>query len=400
VNVVTDPIRGWQEFIATVGDDEDLFGQFQAILYGAQGDDQLRSTSFIANQALVGGSGDDHYTIQSDTEVWIVDGFGSPFDRLSALWSIDPFSGNVFAIEGRHLVVEDFNTGTTAIFVNGLREVNFVEIWQVFGRVVTFFEFLYATAGPAAFVVDEAGNLIPDEGILNISWEDFVGNIQGPVYRDFADYMLANAQQVEATLEDSDASEQADNLFGGEGDDIIRALAGDDVVQAAGGDDVVYGNQGQDQIYGNQGDDDLFGGQGDDFLFGGKNSDLIYGNFQADVAYGNLGNDTIYGGRDDDILFGGQGDDVLFGNLGNDHLFGNRGDDELFGNFGNDFFYFVGDFGDDVVKDFELGIDAALVNGDIMSTSTAGGHTIFEFANGSSIEFENVIMDLDDLVFV
>jgi hypothetical protein len=81
-------------------------------------------------------------------------------------------------------------------------------------------------------------------------------------------------------------------------------------------------------------------------------------------------------------------------------LFGNRGDDLLSGGSGHDYFYLGGDFGNDLVTDFEIIVDIAIVSGDIKSISTAGGNTMFEFANGSSIEFTGVIMNSSDLVLV
>ncbi|NJL47903.1 MAG: alkaline phosphatase [Leptolyngbyaceae cyanobacterium SM2_5_2] len=57
-----------------------------------------------------------------------------------------------------------------------------------------------------------------------------------------------------------------------------------------------------------------------DELTGGDNNDVI-------VAFG--GNDTVTGGLGHDILFGGEGDDLLRGGIGNDEISGSRGADTV-----------------------------------------------------------------------
>lgn len=92
-----------------------------------------------------------------------------------------------------------------------------------------------------------------------------------------------------------------DTIYGGTGNDTIRAAssndlivgnAGDDLIEAGGGNDTVYGGSGHDTINGSIGDDRLYGQGGDDLLNGG------------------LGDDTL--GWDGE----GQGQDGLFGDDG------------------------------------------------------------------------------------
>ena len=66
------------------------------------------------------------------------------------------------------------------------------------------------------------------------------------------------------------------------------------------------------------------------------------------------------------------------------------------GNRGNDFL--SGTAGDDIVPDFELGVDIAVVDGTVTMTDTGGSDTPFYFNDGSSIRFENVTMDSSDLL--
>ena len=66
--------------------------------------------------------------------------------------------------------------------------------------------------------------------------------------------------------------------------------------------------------------DDLQGLGGNDMLFGGS------------------GNDTLDGGADNDTLYGGDGADRLVGGLGDDQLFGDQGNDTADGGSGIDYF--------------------------------------------------------------
>ncbi|MEC4766718.1 DUF4214 domain-containing protein [Halomonas sp. CUBES01] len=70
------------------------------------------------------------------------------------------------------------------------------------------------------------------------------------------------APDVDNVLGDNNAQ----TLFFGPGDDIIRGGGGDDVVGSAGGDD---------RLFGNSGDDELSGGAGADLLHGGRDTDVV-----------------------------------------------------------------------------------------------------------------------------
>ena len=130
--------------------------------------------------------------------------------------------------------------------------------------------------------------------------------------------------------------ETGEELFGAATKDFISGLVGDDYIAAGGDDDILTGNDGNDIAYGNQG---------------------------ADLLYGNLGADFLFGGQADDILFGGKGDDELVGGIGADSIFGNQGADTMTGGEGAD--SFVGGLfgGDDVITDFEVGVDVIHVIG-------------------------------------
>ena len=127
-----------------------------------------------------------------------------------------------------------------------------------------------------------------------------------------------------------------DQLYGGDGNDVIYGIGGDDYITGGDGHDELNGNSGHDEIWGNQGDDKLNGQSGSDLLYGGSGSDELVGGSGDDILHGGGGDDDLTGGSGVDMLFGDSGDDILSGSSGNDIIFGGNGKDTLNGNSGND----------------------------------------------------------------
>lgn len=121
-------------------------------------------------------------------------------------------------------------------------------------------------------------------------------------------------------------------LTGGFNDRVVNSgsISGD--VSLGGGDDTYRGGRGT--VEGT-----VLGGAGEDLLRGGRDED------------------TLDGGADKDTLKGGDGDDILLGGAGNDLLSGGRGDDTQTGGAGRDTFIFGRRAGDDVIADFQNGLD-------------------------------------------
>ncbi len=94
--------------------------------------------------------------------------------------------------------------------------------------------------------------------------------------------------------------------------------------------------------------------------------------------------DTLLGGAGDDLLAGGAGHDSLTGGDGRDILMDGTGRDTLWGGAGADIFVLQADGHDDMIGDYQAGIDRIDLTGwgriyDVGSltiTSTAGGATI------------------------
>lgn len=184
----------------------------------------------------------------------------------------------------------------------------------------------------------------------------------------------------------------ADNLSGGDGNDVLVGYDGSDLLFGGNGDDTFEAGLGADQMDGGAnsassegpgagdtaryvrsisavyvdlnlagaqgggagadsvGDiltgienvvgsafgDTLSGNAADNRLFGLDGADTIRGGAGADVLVGDGGNDTLYGDAGEDNLAGADGDDTLFGGTEKDILDGGEGIDALFGEAGDD----------------------------------------------------------------
>ncbi len=194
-------------------------------------------------------------------------------------------------------------------------------------------------------------------------------------------------------------NEVPDYLFGTQTGDTITVYAGNNAVSAYGGNDVIFdvrsfsgGYSGADQIYGGEGDDlivssldgagnyydgeagvdtlnlipnsngvsvdlanhfardrssgatsevwnieNVTGSSMNDYLYGDANANRLVGYNGDDLIRGQGGNDNVNGGRGHDVLFGGTGNDGVYGEDDGDMLYGEAGNDFLNGGLGDDF---------------------------------------------------------------
>ncbi|EPX81275.1 calcium-binding protein [Litoreibacter arenae] len=151
----------------------------------------------------------------------------------------------------------------------------------------------------------------------------------------------------------------ASATVGTSGDDIIDASFVD-----AEGDTV---SDGAETIFGLDGNDIINAGKGNDTIYAGDGNDTINPDRGSKTIYGENGDDTIYV-IDSSIVDGGAGDDHLFSNL-------NKGGDHTFtGGAGADTFEFAYTGGTkaaiEVITDFEVGIDALIIDGQTLSGLT------------------------------
>jgi microcystin-dependent protein len=205
----------------------------------------------------------------------------------------------------------------------------------------------------------------------------------------------------------------ADNLFGGDLNDIINGQGGNDTLTGNDGADTMNGGMGNDNIKGGAGADSLSGVAGNDFLTGGTGSDNLNGGADFDYANyldtstaagitvslavataqntGGAGTDTLtaieglYGSNFGDTLtgdgaavntlYGWCGADLLTGAGGYDYIEGGEGDYTLDGGAGDD--YLLGGNGTDWVTYYG---STAAVYVDMSGASA--------FANGAAIGFD------------
>lgn len=216
-----------------------------------------------------------------------------------------------------------------------------------------------------------------------------------------------------------------DTLMGDNGADVLRGGNQDDALHGGSGNDTVWGGNGRDHVWLDSGDDvfhdntqsgdyaadTVRGGAGNDTLNGGGGNDQLLAGDGADVASGGEGNDLLNGGRQNDRLYGGNGDDTvvgangsdqawlgngndyyeddeqiifgddrIWGGTGNDTILLGGGDDTVTGGAGADSFVFSSVEGDDLVTDYELGIDSLTLSQQIWNGGLTTAQVIDSFA--------------------
>jgi Ca2+-binding RTX toxin-like protein len=186
--------------------------------------------------------------------------------------------------------------------------------------------------------------------------------------------------------------------YGNSGNNRFTGSTGDDrFIDIAGGNDIFSGGLGSDtvdfrdstegavinlltKIHGGAAAGDIYASI-EKFIGSDNAGDTMIGGAGRSNFSGYKGNDTLVGGDNIDILQGGGGDDWLSGLAGADTLDGGvQGNDTLTGGSGRDqFVYSVANPGDDVITDFEDGLDKLKMHGlvatSVLDFSIAGNGT-------------------------
>ena len=158
-----------------------------------------------------------------------------------------------------------------------------------------------------------------------------------------------------------------ENVRGSGGDDLILGNNEINVLEGLGGNDSIHSFGGADTIDGGDGiDTALFSAGGGVIVDLDEDGNAIAQinapegalidtvlNFENINGSNNAG--SANGGAD--VLSGNSGANQLNGQAGDDVLNGEGGNDILIGGAGSDTFTFEGNFGNDVINDFEVGID-------------------------------------------
>lgn len=201
-----------------------------------------------------------------------------------------------------------------------------------------------------------------------------------------------------------------DILLDIDGQDSIFGLQGDDSINGGSGADVIFGNQGFDSIDGNINNDTIYGGKDNDRILGNGGNDLLLGERDNDRLLGEDGNDSLFGGKGGDYLEGGTGSDRLSGDLGDDTLAGSKGNNSLIGGIGEDVFRLTVNTGNNIILDFEDGIDRidlkrelafselAIVPGEDNTISIVVTRT--EEIIGTITRADEIALTSDDFIFI
>jgi Ca2+-binding RTX toxin-like protein len=201
---------------------------------------------------------------------------------------------------------------------------------------------------------------------------------------------------------------------GTDGGVTLNGYAGNDTIYGSSRGDTLFGGEGHDKIIAGAGDDLAYGGNGNDKINGGAGDDRLYGD--TSFLSPDTGKDTLSGGGGNDWLDGGKGNDRLSGGNGKDTLNGGvNGDDTLTGGKGADVFVFSfsgdgikpvgGEWGNDVITDFEVGVDklilSDMLNRDITLCHDADGNAVIRIDADNTVTLMGVsckCLTLDDLV--
>ena len=193
-----------------------------------------------------------------------------------------------------------------------------------------------------------------------------------------------------------------DTLLGQDGNDFLRGGKQEDLIRGGNGNDSIVGQSNADDLYGEFGRDTVKGGGGNDTIFGGEGNDFLKGGTREDQIFGDQGNDLMFGNSFDDTLDGGEGNDRLNAGGGDDVLWGREDNDTLKGGAGADEFVYSGNDGDDVILDFEVGIDTMLIIFDapldnfsqtIAATRQQGNDAVIDLGGGDSVTLRGVNRD-------
>ena len=220
--------------------------------------------------------------------------------------------------------------------------------------------------GGVKWLADDAdGGSVINNGVLKVTKFDiaFEGNDMANV--------LVNTGKI------------AGDIMLGDGDDLLDGGTGTVVgrIDAGLGDDKVLSGKANDTVLGDSGNDLLVLGNGADVGRGGSGDDILRGGGGGDKLQGNDGDDLLRGGKGNDLVNGGSGDDILVGG---------RGKDRLVGGTGEDLFVFGDKPGNDVVLDYEDGVDTIDLTG-------LGIVSYAVLARAMSTKHGDAFIDLDKL---
>ncbi|NEQ37747.1 MAG: calcium-binding protein [Okeania sp. SIO3I5] len=125
-------------------------------------------------------------------------------------------------------------------------------------------------------------------------------------------------------------------------------------------------------------------------IMGTTADDQLIGTDATEYIHGFGGNDTIQGLDGNDLIHSGKGDDIIDAGAGRDVIGADKGDDIISGGTGADMFDFRVGFGNDIITDFENGIDLIRLRGGL----TFENLTIAQVGSDTSITADELSITL------
>ncbi|AEV38854.1 Hemolysin-type calcium-binding region [Pseudovibrio sp. FO-BEG1] len=335
-------------------------------LDGGGGNDTLRAEG--GDDTLIGGDGND--TLMGGDGADILRG-GNGHDTLIGGNGNDTLSGGVgddkyYVHDSNDLVIENLNAGIDTIF----SDVSFTLADNVEHLNLTGESDINATGN----VLDNtltgndgdnqlngsAGNDTLNGGSGNDTLRGGVGDDKYYVH-DTNDLVIENLNAGIDTIFSDVSFTLADNVehlnLTGESDINATGNSLDNTISGNGGDNVINGASGSDLMFGGEGNDTYFVDNAGDTIIEAVNSgiDTIISGVSFKLTY-NI-EDLTLTGTADNYAVGNSEDNTIIGNDGDNHIEGGAGTDILTGGAGSDLFNFREGMGNDIITDFEVGID-------------------------------------------
>ncbi|MHC4561200.1 MAG: hypothetical protein ACYS8X_00330 [Planctomycetota bacterium] len=336
------------------GGGEDVLGGNAGddLILGDSGFDVDRETR-VTTIAVTGTPGEDNFDLPGGDTINPGEGEDIVFGDHGVITQ-DGGTAGVLAETGVVASAETVNDalgGADTISANANAHAAFGGVDVVFGGR----DLVFGGAGADAMTGGLAGDvLVGDVGIIRLD----------------LDSDLASVDRVEIDLPGTGAG---DTIHGGNGDDVILGGAGGDTILGQLGQDVIVGDSGYIDYVTDDGDaadidvitttDPTVGGADD--ISGGDDNDIILAGTAGDVVSGGAGNDLIFGdhglvqgdvdagllpmatsvkpfsftaidtqntdGGGADAIHGDSGDDIILGQQGGDTIYGDADDDDLIG---------------------------------------------------------------------
>ena len=129
-------------------------------------------------------------------------------------------------------------------------------------------------------------------------------------------------------------------------------------------------------------------------IIGTTGNDELTGTDATEYIHSFGGDDTIQGLDGNDLIHSGKGNDIIDAGGGRDVIGGDRGDDTITGGTGADMFDFRRGFGNDIITDFENGIDLIRLRGDLEFEDL----TIAQVGSDTSITADELSITLQGVV--